>query len=99
MMYIGFLTIDRNDRRKPEIAEKAKKWWNDGEAPKGLKIVASYGAVGTNTPDVLVFESEDNLDIQKMVSFWAPVGIEIHPAFDLLDYWRTQGMAIPTAGS
>jgi hypothetical protein len=98
VLFIGFLTIDRNDRRGPEIAEKARKWWNDGEQPSGLRIVASYGAVGTNTPDVLVFEADDNLDIQRMVNFWAPVAIDVHPAIDLLDFWRTQGMDIPAQG-
>ena len=98
MLFIGFLTIDRNDRRGPEIAEKAAKWWNEGQRPSELEIVASYGAVGTNTPDVLVFEADDNLDIQKMVNFWAPVEITVHPAIDLLEYWRTQGMEIPKHG-
>lgn len=95
MLFIGYLRVDRNDRRGPEIADKAHKWWNEGQRPAGISIVASYGAVGTNTPDVLVFEAADHIDIQKMVSFWAPVELEIHPAIDLLEYWRAQGMQIP----
>jgi hypothetical protein len=29
-----------------------------------------------------------------MVSFWAPIHLEVHPAVDLAAYWREQGMDV-----
>ncbi|WP_156749567.1 DUF3303 family protein [Mycobacterium sp. E1747] len=99
MLFIGFVTIDSHDRPRPEVAAKAHKWWNENERPSGLNILAAYGAVGTSTPDVLVFEAADNYDIQKMVDFWAPVAIDVHPAIDLLEHWRAHGMDVPRQAS
>ncbi len=95
MLYIAFM------KNKPgtvlgnvDIMDKSKKWWNEGDRPAGLKTVAIYGALGTDAYDVLVFEADDHEDIRKMVDYWKEVEFEIHPAIDLADTFRKQGMNI-----
>ena len=94
MLFICLIKTDAEYRRNPEIAQKSHKWWNDGGRPVGLKTVACYGAIGTDTPDVMIVETDNHLDIQRMVDFWAPVRIEVHPGIDLARHWGERGMNI-----
>lgn len=95
MLYVAFI------KNKPgtvlgnvDIIAKSEKWWNQGERPKGLKTIGIYGALGTDTPDVYIFEADNHEDIRTMIDYWKEVEFEVHPAFDLADSFRKQGMQI-----
>ena len=95
MLYVAFV------KNKPgtvlgnvDIMAKSRKWWNEGDRPAGLKTVGFYGALGTDTPDVYVFEAESHEDIRLMIDYWKEVEFDIHPALDLAAIFRQQGMKI-----
>ena len=96
MLYVAFY------RNKPGVAlkskdvvEKSRKWWNEGGKPKGMKTVSLYGALGSNAPDVFVFETDDHDDIRKMISFWRDTtDFEVYPGLDLGADFRKQGMKV-----
>jgi hypothetical protein len=77
-----------------DIVAKSRKWWNEGAKPAGLNTVRFYGARGSDTPDVVVFEAEHHDDIRTMIEYWREVQFEIHPAVDLAQIFRAQGMKI-----
>ena len=96
MLYIAYIN---NRATQPvdavDMAEKSRTWWNEGGKPKGLRTVGIFGALGTDAKDVLIFEAEDHEDIERMVEYWRnEVDLEIHPALDLAQRWRAQGMKI-----
>src|ERR1043166_117053 len=91
MLYIAFAksksgTVIGNT----DIMAKSRKWWNEGDRPAGLKTVGFYGALGTNTPDVYIFEADSHEDIRKMIDYWKEVEFDIHPALDFADMYRKQ---------
>ena len=95
MLYIAFV------KNKPrwqlgniDLAAKSRQWWNEGEKPKGLKTIGFWGSLGTETPDVIVFEADTHEDIRKMVAYWHEVDFEVHPALDLAAIFRQQGMQV-----
>jgi hypothetical protein len=95
MLYIAFAksksgTVIGNT----DIVAKSRKWWNEGDRPAGLKTVGFYGALGTNTPDVYIFEADSHEDIRKMIDYWKEVEFDIHPALDFADMYRKQGMKV-----
>jgi hypothetical protein len=53
-----------------------------------------YGALGTEAPDVYVFEAERAQDIHKLIAHWREVDFDIHPAVDLIEVYRQQGMSV-----
>ena len=79
---------------KIDVREKARKWWNEGECPKGLKLLASYRPLSTEEPSVMVFQAESSEDIAKLVSYWHEWSFDILPALDEMEAWRAQGMKI-----
>ena len=95
MLYIAFVKNkpramfdDRELRRKPQ------RWWNEGSKPAGIRTVAFYGALGTDTPDIYVFETENHDDIRKMLDYWPEVDFDVHPAFDMAARFIQQGMKV-----
>lgn len=95
MLYIAFVKAKtRYQLESPDLISKSRKWWNEGDKPSGLKTVAFYGALGTETPDVIVFEASDHQDIRRMIDYWREVDFDIHPALDLAEAFRRQGMRI-----
>ncbi len=95
MLYVAFVkNKPRWQLGNVDFAAKSRRWWNEGERPAGLKTVAFYGALGTDTPDVLVFEATDHDDIRRMLEFWNEVDFDVHPAMDLIELFRRQGMQI-----
>ena len=95
MLYIAFVrnksgTVLGND----EIMTKSRKWWNEGDRPAGLRTIGFYGALGSNTPDVFIFEAETHNDIRQMIDYWKEVEFAIHPALDFAAMFRAQGMNI-----
>ena len=96
MLYIAYInnraTLDVDE---VDMAAKSRKWWNEGAKPKGIRTVGIFGALGTDAKDVLIFEAEDHEEIEQMVEYWRnEVDLEIHPALDLAQRWRVQGMKI-----
>ena len=96
MLYIAFV---KNRPRvggagNVDMLAKSRKWWNEGGRPAGLKTLAFYGALGTKTPAVLVFEAGNHDEIRTMVDYWSEVEFEIHPAFDMAEVFRKQGMKV-----
>lgn len=95
MLYVAFV---KNKPRavldNADIMTKSRKWWNEGEKPAGIKTVAFYGALGTETPDVYVFEADNHDDIRKIIDYWKEVDFDIHPAVDFAAIFRSQGMKI-----
>jgi len=96
MLYVGFY------KNKPGVAlkskdviDKSRKWWNEGGKPKGLKTIAIYGALSSDAPDVIVFETGDHDDIRKMISFWRDTTeFQVFPGVDLGSDFRKQGMKV-----
>ncbi len=81
--------------KSKEVMEKSRKWWNEGGKPKGLKTIAIYGALGTDAPDVIVFETDSHDDIRKMISFWRDTtDFEVFPGIDLASDFRKQGLKV-----
>jgi len=52
--------------------------------PAGLKTVGFYGALGTDTPDVYVFEAQSPEDVRTVIDYWKEVEFDTHPAW----IWR-----------
>jgi Protein of unknown function (DUF3303) len=95
MLYIAFVkNKPRWQLEHVDLVAKSRRWWNEGERPAGLKTVGFYGSLGTETPDVIVFEASDHQDIRKMIEFWNEIDFEVHPAVDLAELFRKQGMKI-----
>jgi hypothetical protein len=96
MLYVAFY------KNKPGVAlkskdviDKSRKWWNEGGKPAGIKTLALYGALGSDAPDVLVFETDSHDDIRKMISFWRDTtDFQVFPAVDLGADFLKQGMKV-----
>jgi hypothetical protein len=42
----------------------------------------------------VVFEASNHDDIRTMIEYWREVQFEVHPAVDLAEVFRAQGMKI-----
>jgi hypothetical protein len=94
MLYIAFIKSRPGITAETDIIAKSRKWWNEGAKPAGLKTIGFYGALGSDTPDVVVFESSNHDDIRTMIEYWREVSFEVHPAVDMAQVFRAQGMKI-----
>lgn len=94
MLYIAFIKNRPGFVTDPDIIAKSRKWWNEGAKPAGLKTIGFYGALGGDTPDVLIFESSNHDDIRTMIEYWRDFSFEVHPAVDMAQVFRAQGMKI-----
>jgi hypothetical protein len=95
MLYIAFVkNKPRAILENADMMAKSRKWWNEGDRPAGMKTVAFYGSLGTQTPDVYVFEAESHDDIRKMLDYWKEVDFDVHPAIDFAEMFRRQGMNV-----
>jgi hypothetical protein len=94
MLYIAFIKSAPGLATETDIVAKSRKWWNEGAKPAGLKTIGFYGALGSDTPDVVVFEAENHDDIRTMIEYWRELRFEVHPAVDLMKVFITQGMKI-----
>ena len=95
MLYIAF--VKNRPQTAPgtvDMQAKSRRWWNEGAKPTGLKTVGFYGAVGTRTRAVIVFEALSHEDIRTMIDYWNEVEFEVHPALDLAAVFRRQGMNV-----
>jgi len=54
----------------------------------------AFTASRSDTPDVVVFEASNHDDIRTMIEYWREVQFEVHPAADLAQVFRAQGMKI-----
>jgi Protein of unknown function (DUF3303) len=93
MKYVAYVTIRSEQRGNTALVDRSRKWWNEGGRPSGLKTVAAYGTLGSS-PDVFVLETDDPEDLRAMTSFWSDIDFEIHPAVDLIEVFRGQGMQV-----
>jgi Protein of unknown function (DUF3303) len=93
MMYVAFVTIGPEQRGSSALLDKSQRWWNEGGRPRGLKTVAAYGTLGSS-PDVFVLETDNPEDLRALTSFWSEIDFEIHPAIDLVEVFRAQGMQV-----
>jgi hypothetical protein len=94
MLYLAFFKHQSGLATETDVVTKSRKWWNEGDKPAGLKTLGIYGSLGTNASDVLVFEASDHNDIRTMIEYWPEFSFEIHPAVDLAQFFRTQGMKV-----
>ena len=95
MLYIAFVTNrPQSGVGDLDLTAKSRKWWNEGKKPAGLKTIGFYGAVGSSTRAVIVFEAKSHEDIRTMINYWSEVEFEIHPAVDLAAIFRKQGMKV-----
>lgn len=94
MLYIAYVKNKARFADKSEIVAKSRKWWNEGDKPPGIKTICFYAALGSDTPDVIVFDASNHEDIRTMIEYWHEVRFEVHPALDLADAFRAQGMKI-----
>lgn len=92
MLYIAYV------KARPgggDVTEKSRKWWNEGARPAGLRTVGIYGCIGTNSPDVFIFDADSHAEIQTMVDYWRDIAdLDVHPATDLAETFRAQGMTV-----
>ena len=65
MLYIAFIKSRPGLTSETDIVAKSRKWWNEGGKPVGLKTIGFYGALGSDTPDVVVFEASNHDDIRS----------------------------------
>ena len=94
MLYIAFVTR-REDIDGAAVTECSERWWNQGARPETLTSRCIYGAIGSGTNDVFVFETDRHEDLQTMVNHWRHVAVlDIHPAVDLAEQWRSYGMNV-----
>lgn len=82
------------DFPKIDVKEKARKWWNGGECPAGLRLLACYRPLATDEPGIMVFEAERDDDITKLLSYWREWSFSVRPATDEREAWRAQGMNV-----
>jgi hypothetical protein len=92
MLYIAYV------KARPDatgIDKLSQKWWNDGARPAGLRTIGIFGCIGTESPDVFIFDADSHNEIQTMVDYWRPVAdLVVHPAVDLAATFRAQGMNV-----
>ena len=92
MLYIAYV------KARPDasgIEDRSRAWWNDGARPPGLRTIGIFGCIGTESPDIFVFDAGGHDDIETMVDYWRPVAdLEVHPAVDLAARFRDQGMNV-----
>ena len=66
MLYVAFFKIKPGlTAGSPEIIEQSRKWWDGGGKPAGLKTVGVFSCLGTETRDVLIFETQSE---ERLVS-------------------------------
>lgn len=95
MLYIAFVkNKPRWQLSNVDLVAKSRRWWNEGERPAGLKTVGFYSSLGTETPGVIIFEAASHEDIRKMIAYWHEVDWQVHPALDLAEVFRKQGMKV-----
>ena len=94
MLYIAFIKRKPVSATDVDIVAKSRKWWNEGTKPAGLKTIGFYRALGSDTADVMVFESSNHDDIRTMIEYWRDISFEVHPAVDMAQVFRAQGMKI-----
>ncbi len=94
MLYIAFARNRAQAGGGGDLQAKSRKWWNEGAKPSGLKTVAFYGAVGSSTHSVVVFEAANHEDIRTMLNYWNELEFDVHPAVDLAEIFRKQGMHV-----
>jgi hypothetical protein len=94
MLYLAFVRA-KAAAAGTEVQTLSRQWWNEGARPEGVTTIAIYGSVGTSCPDVFVFDAATHDDIERVVQHWSPVAdLDVHPAVDLADRFRQQGMNI-----
>jgi hypothetical protein len=91
MIFVGYARL-KPEHVRDDFGEKSQTWWKE-RRPKGLKFLSAYGSLGA-TPDVFVVDTNDHQDIAAMVQFWYEFEFDLHPAYDLLDTFRQQGMPV-----
>lgn len=94
MLYIAFVKNRPQTIPGGDLDVKSRKWWNENAKPAGLRTVGFYGAIGSKTTAVIVFEAQSHEDIRTMLNYWNEVDFEVHPAVDLADDYRRQGMKV-----
>ena len=95
MLYIAYVKARSGASDGALMEERSREWWNNGARPAGLRTVGIFGCIGTASPDIFVFDSDSHDEIQTMVDFWRGVAeLEVHPAVDLVERFRSQGMNI-----
>lgn len=94
MLYIAFVRNRPRAGSGEDMQAKSRKWWNEGTKPAGLKTVAFYGAVGSSTHSAIVFEAANHEEIRTMLNYWGELEFDVHPAVDLAEIFRKQGMHI-----
>ena len=88
MLYIAYVKARAGAADSSELEARSRKWWNEGARPEGLKTIGIFGCLGTESPDIFVFDAGSHDDIQTIAD------IEVHPAMDLAASFRQQGMNI-----
>ena len=94
MLYIAFAKNRPHTGAGIDMQAKSRKWWNEGARPAGMKTVAFFGAVGSATHSVIVFEAANHEDIRTMINYWSELDFDVHPAVDLAAVFRKQGMHV-----
>ena len=95
MLYVAFIkNRPRWQLGHTDLQAKSRRWWNEGGRPAGIRTLGFYGTLGTETPDVIIFEAASHDDIRRMLEYWNDLDFEVHPAIDLADAFRQQGMKI-----
>ena len=92
MIFAVFATL-KPDHQQEAFLEKSKKWW-DTDRPPTLTFRSAFSVIGA-VPDLYILETDNQADLHSLVHYWPEFDFVIHPAYDLLDHYRRQGMKIP----
>src|SRR5437588_11490722 len=97
MLYLAFVKT-RAEHAGEDLSEKSRAWWNEGDKPADIRVAGFYGTL-SESPNVFVFEADNHDSIARMLSYWPEVQFDVHPAQDLVEGFRTQGMQVEQGGS
>jgi hypothetical protein len=96
MLYLAFVKT-RADYVGKDLTQKSTSWWNEGDKPADIRVRGFFGTL-SDSPNVFVFEADDQDSIATMLAYWPEVQFDIHPAQDLIAVFRGQGMNVETTG-
>ena len=79
MLYVAFIkNRPRWQLGHTDLQAKSRRWWNEGGRPAGIQTLGFYGTLGTETPDVIIFEAASH-ERSGAAQYGRP-RVEVHPA-------------------
>ena len=93
MLFVAYVKT-RPEHLGTDFTERSRKWWNEGDRPQDMRVMAFYSALSTEAPNVIVFEADSADTVAEMIRYWPEIEFNVHPAQDLMEVFRGQGMQV-----